>query len=88
MRLLNIADRLVTVDLDPEDCVLLARACHTAAQYDSEMWKTNGPAPVLDALAFAFDAAAMAAQTANDLDDHRDKPVSLGRVRKQVQRFG
>ncbi len=88
MRLINIAQRTVTVALDPEDCVLLARACYIAARYDSALWETNGPAPVLDALAFAFAAAAMAAQTANDLDDHRDQPVDLARVREQVQRFG
>ena len=87
MRLVNIAQRTVTVDLDPEDCALLARACHSAVN-DSESWNNGGPAPVLDALAFAFDAAAMAAQTANDLDDHRDRPVDLARVREQVQRFG
>ncbi len=86
MRLVNIAQRTVTVELDPEDCVLLALACH--AGYQEHGGTPGGPAPVLDALAFAFDAAAMAAQTANDLDDHRDKPVDLARVRKQVQRFG
>ncbi len=88
MRLVDIAQRTVTVELDPEDCVLLAQACQSAAQYDSELWKMHGPAPVLGALAFAFDAAAMAAQAANDLDDHREQPVTLARVRKQVQRFG
>jgi hypothetical protein len=35
----------------------------------------------------AFDAAAMAAQAANDLDDHRTETVTLDRVRQQVQRF-
>ncbi len=86
MRLVNIARRTVTVDLDPEDCVLLAAACRYAYHHDGGT--IGGPGPLYDVLAFAFDAAAMAAQAANDLDDHRDKPVDLARVREQVQRFG
>ncbi len=85
MRLVNITQRTITLDLDPEDCVLLAQACRESLHHHTER---GGPMPVLDALAFAFDAAAMAAQTANDLDDHRDEPVSLAHVRQQVQRFG
>ena len=87
MRLINIARRTVTVELDPEDCVLLARACHSAA-YHEHGGTSGGPGPLLDALTVAFDAAGMAAQAANDLDDHRDQPVDLARMRKQVQRFG
>jgi len=82
MRLVNIVQRSVTVELEPEDCVLLAAACHAA--YVEFGGTAKGP--LLDALAFGFNAAAMAAQAANDLDDHRDKPVSLERVRKQLQR--
>ncbi len=85
MRLVNIARRTVTVDLDPEDCVLLAQACRESLHHHTER---GGPMPVLDALAFAFDAAAMAAQTANNLDDHRGETVDLARVRQQVRRFG
>ena len=84
MRLVNIAQRTVIVELEPEDCVLLGRACRAA--YAEEGGAIGGPGPLLDALARAFDAAAMAAQTANGLEDHRDRPVTLDAVRAQLAR--
>lgn len=77
MRLLNIAQRVVTVELDLEDCVRLAKACRVAYVEHGGLSETHWIGPIYDALALELDTAAMAAQSANTLDDHADTPISL-----------
>ena len=84
MRLVTIADRTVTVELEPEDCLLLAQACR--AGYHEYGAARGGPGPLYDALAVGFDAAAMAAPAANDLEDRARRLVTLDTIRGQLDR--
>ncbi len=58
MKLVNVTERRITVELSPEDCRLLARACHDAAEAVAEEGHKNPT--YYRALAFGFDAAMMA----------------------------
>ncbi len=58
MRLLNITERQITVELEPEDCRLLALACRDAAE--AAFSHGAKPPTYYSALAFGFDAAMMA----------------------------
>lgn len=86
MKLVNIAQRTVTVELDPEDCVRLATACRVAGDDLGAPAATHWVGPLYEALALGFDAAAMAAQAANALDDHSPGPVTLDAIRDALDR--
>ena len=58
MRLVDITERRIAVELSPEDCRLLALACHEAAEAVVDAG-TKSPT-YYSALAFGFDAAMMA----------------------------
>ncbi len=78
MKLLDITERRITVELSPEDCRLLALVCHEAAEAVA-VAGTKSPTHY-SALAFGFDAAMMAgagySYTTGDAD------YSLAQVRR------
>ncbi len=79
MRLVEIRNRSITLDLDPEDAVALAGACRAAVTADAApdySW--------CETVAALFDAAAIAAAAVSyahglDLDDY-----ALSAVRRQL----
>ncbi len=60
MRLANIRDRFITLELLPEDCIVLATACD-AAFFDLETAKDTRLGALLLVFTTALEAAAMAA---------------------------
>lgn len=88
---------MAVTNRDPYDRIRLARLARAHMALAEQLailevgsledgGKVGGNGTPLAAPAFGFDAAGMAAQTANGLDDHRPPPVSLDRVRQQRQR--
>jgi hypothetical protein len=57
MKLVEIAERTVTMQLDPEDCELLARACRSLIEHDAVACQSMHLVEVMTA---AFESAALA----------------------------
>ena len=60
MRLVNISERTITLDLDPEDCHRLALMCQTAAEHAVEVREQVEWMRTCEVMAMGLPAAAMA----------------------------
>ncbi len=78
MRLVDITERRITVELSPEDCRWLALVCHEAAEAIADAG-TKSPTHY-SALAFGFDAAMMAGASYSYTTGDAD--YSLAEVRR------
>ncbi len=67
MRLVNVRDRFITLEVTPEDCLVLSAACeaggHTFTSYEDHRLGA-----LLEAFRATFDAAALAGQWTEDGD--------------------
>ncbi len=93
MRLVEIANGTVTVELYPEDCTQIMAACNFAApcadgclmpssQDLQQLRGTGAGEGTLHALAVAFEAAGMAALVLNEMPAEREKVHTLTALRE------
>lgn len=68
MELVSIAERTITVDLDPEDCLMLARTCRIAVSQSCNAMEPGEWMRSCEVMAAAMEAAAMAGALSFDGD--------------------
>ncbi len=80
MRLVDVRDRFITLEVTPEDCLVQAAACE-AARLPLSSYQDHRLGPLLDAFAAALEAAALAGQWTEDGDR------SLAGFRRDLARY-